>query len=172
MERSKLLSCKKSCVRPATVADLASIADIENREIAENWAHFGTESVSLDETQRAFDAAKHRYLWLVAEVESKVVGFARAGPWKTRGGYRWTCEIGVYVSPEFHGQGVGKALYAELFPALEQAGLKSIIAGIALPNPASVRLHEAFGMKHIGTFPECGFKFDRWIDVGYWVKRI
>ncbi len=99
---------------------------------------------------------------------SQLIGFARSGPWKTREAYSQTCEIGVYVRPEFHGKGVGKALYAALLPALRECGFRTVLAGIALPNPASVRLHESFGMTHFGTMHKVGYKFGQWWDVGYW----
>ncbi len=159
-------------VRPAHERDVASIIDITNREIREGTAHFGTAEDSVDDGLRLFEARCH-YPWFVAvDPDDRVIGFARAGRWDARGGYDWTTMIAVYVKPERHGGGVGRSLYAELFPAVEALGLRTIIAGIALPNPASVRLHESFGMVYAGVFPRAGFKHGRWIDVAYWVRHL
>ena len=159
-------------VRPATVDDLAAIVRIENEAIDNGFAHFGSSHVTLDETRRAFELAHERYPWYVAEIDGAIVGFARCGPWKTREAYRWTTEVGVYVDPEWQGKGIGKALYQEIFPAMERAGFHTILAGIALPNDASIRLHESFGMTPIGTLPQVGFKLGEWRDVGYWAKTL
>lgn len=181
-------------VRVAEAGDVGAISAILNREIAEGVAHFGARRGDVSEVAKDFDAAQRgvrfesendaacpsfvaRYPWLVAvEADATgseaVIGFARAGAWKTREAYAWATEIGVYIRPEFQGRGAGKALYAELFPRLKAAGFRCIVAGIALPNDASVKLHEAFGMKHAGTLPRIGFKFGVWRDVGYWVREL
>lgn len=181
-------------IRPAAAQDLAAIAEIANFEIAGGHAHFGARPVSAHDLAAELDAAEKgvrfspadlslcpaftaRYPWLVAiegtsDLPGRLIGFAKAGPWKTRESYAWTTEIGVYVEHASHGRGVGRALYDALFPALESAGFRTILAGIALPNEASVKLHEALGMKLVGTLPSVGFKHGRWRDVGYWVKRL
>jgi len=159
-------------VRPATVEDLAAIARIENEAIEHTYAHFGTTPVTAEETRRAFELAHERYPWYVAEIDGAIVGFARCGPWKTREAYRLTTEVGVYVDPGWQGKGIGKALYEQMFPAMEKAGLHTVLAGIALPNDASVRLHESFGMTHVGALPQVGFKHGEWRDVGYWAKTL
>lgn len=159
-------------VRPATEQDLSSIIRIENHAIETGFAHFGTEPVSLELAKASWEAATGRYPWLVKEVDEQVVAFARASPWKPRQAYQWTTEVGVYVEPDQQGKGFGKELYGVLFPELEQLGFQTIVAGIALPNHPSVRLHEAFGMTHVGTFPNMGFKLGEWRSVGYWVKAL
>jgi L-amino acid N-acyltransferase YncA len=155
-------------IRIATESDLEGIVAIENREIAENWAHFGTSPVSAD-SHRVAIAGRHP--WVVAVDNGLVLGFARSGSWKSREGYVDTTEIGVYVASDYQGRGVGKALYSELFPLLSERGFKTILAGIALPNPSSVRLHEAFGMRQAALFERNGFKFGEWRDVGYWIRH-
>ena len=84
-------------------------------------------------------------------------------------GYRWTAEVGVYVRPGAQGSGVGSALYTQLLPLCRDRGLHTLVAGIALPNEPSVRLHERFGFSPAGVLPFVGYKQGRWIDVGYWV---
>lgn len=159
-------------VRPATEQDLSSVIGIENHAIVTGFAHFGTEPVSLDAAKASFEAAKGVYPWLVKELDGAVVAFARASPWKPRKAYQWTTEIGVYVDPAHQGKGLGKALYVALFAELERLGFRTVLAGISLPNEPSVRLHEAFGMCHVGTLPNMGFKHGEWRSVGYWVKTL
>jgi L-amino acid N-acyltransferase YncA len=155
-------------IRPATESDLPAILEIENREIAENFAHFGQSPTTLEQGTTAFNNALGKYPWFVAELQGQIVGFARCSPWKARESYRQTAEVGVYVRPEHQGKRIGHKLYQELFPAMKEQGLRTILAGIAQPNPASNRLHESFGMKYIGTLPNVGFKFEKWISVAYW----
>jgi phosphinothricin acetyltransferase len=154
-------------VRPAGLQDLSQILEILNREIAEGYAHFGVEPQTLTEIESDFGQSEG-YPWTVSVEGDEVQGFARAVPWKSRGGYRQTCEVGVYVRPELHGRGIGKAIYAEFLPAVEARGFHTVLAGVALPNPASIRLHEGFGFRQIGTFPEVGWKLGEWRSVGYW----
>lgn len=156
-------------VRPAAEADLHGVLAVVNREIREGIAHFGLREHTLEDL-RPWLANQPRLPFLVAtDGAGGTLGYARASRWKDREAYDWAVEVGVYVRPDAQGQGVGRALYAALFPQLLALGYRSIIAGIALPNPPSVRLHESFGMKLVGTFPRVGFKHGRWIDVAYWV---
>lgn len=157
-------------VRPALPQHLQGINRIENWAVHNTVAHFGLDSVLLEETQASYDQNFARYPWFVKEEEGEVIGFARAAPWKPRAAYQWTTEIGVYVDPGHHGKGIGKELYSELLPELERRGYRCIVAGITLPNEPSVRLHEAFGMKQVADFPSMGFKNDAWHPVGYWSK--
>ena len=159
-------------VRPAETRDLAAINRIENDAIESTFAHFGLIPVSLTDTETAFANAEDVYPWVVKELEGQVVAFARATAWKPREAYRKTTEIGVYVDAEFQGKGIGKELYAHLFKDLATMGFRTILAGIALPNEPSVRLHEAFGMAHVGTLPNVGFKHGEWRSVGYWAKEL
>lgn len=159
-------------VRPANEHDLASIVRIENYAIETGFAHFGTELVTKEAAKAAWEAAEGKHPWLVKELNGDVVAFTRATLWKPRQAYQWTTEVGVYVDPAEQGKGFGKELYGFLFPELEERGFKTIVAGIALPNEASVRLHEAFGMTYVGTFPNMGFKLGEWRSVGYWVKTL
>ncbi len=106
--------------------------------------------------------------WLVAIDASRVIGYARASKWKGRSAYRFSIESTVYLAPGYSGNGIGSLLYEALIRELKESGFHVMIGGIALPNPASVALHEKFGMKQVAHFNEVGFKFDKWIDVGYW----
>lgn len=148
--------------------DFPAILSIINREILEGNAHFGTAAIEPFELESDWAQTRDRYAWLTAVRDDMVVGYARGGPWKTRGAYAWAAEVGIYVRPDSQGLGIGRLLYERLFPELRRKGLRTLIAGITLPNSPSVRLHEAMGMKPIGTFECVGFKNGQWRDVGYW----
>ncbi|MGE0067423.1 MAG: arsinothricin resistance N-acetyltransferase ArsN1 family B [Solirubrobacterales bacterium] len=106
--------------------------------------------------------------WLVAERGGEVVGYAYACPHRQRTAYRWSVDVSVYVAPGAVGQGVGRDLYAELCERLRRQGFRMAFAGITLPNPASVALHESVGFVQVGTMREVGFKAGAWRDVGWW----
>ncbi len=154
-------------VRPVEAHDLPQILDILNFEIANGFAHFGTDPMSLDALSREFQNAPD-YPWLAALDGDTVQGFVRASPWKNRGGYRQTCEVGVYVRPDLQGRGIARLIYEALLPELRAKQFHTVLAGVALPNDASIRLHENFGFRHIGTQPQVGWKLGAWRDVGYW----
>lgn len=104
--------------------------------------------------------------------DGDVIGYAYASKWKGRCAYRFAVETSVYVDSSARGAGVGTVLYEALFAALGGRGIHAAIGGIALPNEASIALHERFGMKKVAHFEQVGFKFDRWIDVGYWQRLL
>jgi L-amino acid N-acyltransferase YncA len=106
--------------------------------------------------------------WLVAEVDAKTVGYAYAGKWKARSAYRYAVETTVYLEQGQQGRGLGTELYAALLPNLRDQGMNVAIGGAALPNDASVALHEKLGFEPVGTFRQVGFKHGRWVDVAYW----
>jgi L-amino acid N-acyltransferase YncA len=111
-------------------------------------------------------AATHQFL--VAEEDGEVVGYAYACRWAERAAYDWSVETSVYVDADHQGQGVGRALYSELFDRLRAQGFRIAVAGITLPNPASIGLHESMGFEPIGALRDIGWKEGAWRDVGYW----
>jgi phosphinothricin acetyltransferase len=111
-------------------------------------------------------SATHQFL--VAEEVGEVVGYAYACRWAERAAYDWSVEVSVYVDGAHHGRGVGRALYAELFDRLRAHGFRVAVAGVTLPNPASIRLHESMGFEPIGALRDIGWKQGAWRDVGYW----
>ena len=160
-------------VRPATGADAAQIAAIYNHYIATSVITFEESPVEPDEmARRIADVQAMAFPWLVAEREGAVAGFAYGNKWKVRAAYRHSSEITVYVRTGLLASGVGSSLYAELLPMLKGIGIHAAIGGIALPNDASVRLHEKLGFRKVAHFEEVGFKFNRWVDVAYWQKRL
>jgi phosphinothricin acetyltransferase len=110
--------------------------------------------------------------WLVAEDDKEIVGYAYATRWHDRSAYRYTVEVSAYLANTACSKGWGTQLYTALFEVLRRLDIHVVIAGIALPNQASVALHEKFGMEKVANFSEVGFKFGRWIDVGHWQVRL
>ena len=158
-------------IRGAVAADGVVLAHIYNHYILNSVVTFEEAIVSAaDMTARVAEVSAARLPWLVAEGSGGVVGFAYASRWKGRCAYRYSVETTVYLEPSAAGQGLGTALYAALIARLKELGCHAMIGGIALPNAASVALHEKFGMRQVAHFAEVGFKFGRWVDVGYWQK--
>lgn len=159
-------------VREAIADDFVAIAEIYNHYISETVVTFEVDPVSADEMRSRYDRViEHGFPWLVAVVDdAAVAGYAYAAPWHQRAAYRFSAEITVYLSPNHTGRGIGSTLYADLIDRLIAKGIHTIIGGVALPNPASVALHEKFGMQRAAYYRQVGFKFDRWIDVGYWQR--
>lgn len=155
-------------IREARDDDFDTIAAITNHYIANTTIHFAYGAVTPEEL-RAQRTARHPFL--VAEEEGHVIAYAKAGVWRTRDAYAWTPELGVYVSHAARGRGVGRAIYTALLDACERAGFRSVVAGITMPNEASVKLHEALGFEYVGTFRDAGWKHETWNDVAWYQKR-
>jgi len=111
--------------------------------------------------------------WLVAVDENRrVIGYAYASRHRERAGYRWSVDLTAYVDPEWRGRGVGKALYGDLVPTLRRQRFVNAYAGIGLPNPASVGLHESIGMSLVGVYEKVGWKLGQWVDVAWYGMRL
>jgi L-amino acid N-acyltransferase YncA len=160
-------------IRAATAADAAAIARIYNPYVRETVITFEEAEVKADEmASRIADVAAASLPWLVREVDGRLTGYAYATRWKARSAYRFSVETTVYADREQLGAGAGTALYEALFEELRKREVNAVIGGIALPNERSVALHEKFGMKKVAHFEQVGFKFGRWVDVGYWQTRL
>lgn len=160
-------------IRASDPSDAAGIAAIYNHYITGTVVTFEEEPLPPAEiAHRMAGVRSASFPWLVAEQGGRVVGYAYATPWRPRAGYRFSAEITVYLAPDCGGRGIGSRLYAELFPLLEARGIHAVMGGIALPNEASVALHEKFGLRKVAHFEQVGFKFGRWIDVGYWERTL
>jgi phosphinothricin acetyltransferase len=129
---------------------------------------FETAPPSPEEMARRIETTLAQYPWLVALVDTRVAGYAYAHAFAQRQAYSWSVETSIYVDSEFRGMGIGRALYDELLGTLRKQGYCRAFAGIALPNAASVALHEAAGFTHIGTYRKVGWKMGAWHDVGWW----
>ncbi len=152
-------------VRLAHPGDVEVIRAIRNRAIEHSTALWTRTPQSPAEGVAWLAAHLARGSAFVAEAEGEVVGFAVYGPWRELDGFRHTVEDSVYVREGRHGLGVGSALLTALIASAREAGHHVMIAGIEAENTASVRLHERFGFRHVGTVPEVGTKFGRWLDL-------
>lgn len=153
----------------ANDADSAAIALIYNHYIENSTVTFEQKSLTDQEMLQRIQAIRQAALpFLVLEQQGQVLGYAYASPWRSRIGYRFSVESSVYLSPYSAGLGYGSLLMQQLLQQLTQAGYHAVMAGIALPNAASVALHEKFGMTKVAHFSEVGTKFGQWLDVGYW----
>ncbi len=155
-------------IRLAAAGDFETIAAITNHYIRHTAVHFGAEDVPADALRTLWRDGVDRYPWLVTERDGAVVGYAKAGEFRSRAAYRWTTETGIYFAADQAGQGLGTPLYRRLLDVLRAQGFHTAIGGITLPNPVSVRLHERLGFQHWGTVAHAGRKFDAWHDVGFW----
>jgi L-amino acid N-acyltransferase YncA len=152
-------------IRDATGDDLDAIETIYAREVREGFASFEAEPPPRSRWARKLESTETGDHLLVAETGGIVVGYAYSSSYRPRPGYRHTRETSVYLAPSAQGRGLGRKLYDELLARLRTDRVHVALAGVALPNPASVRLHESVGFEHLGTMREVGRKFDRWIDV-------
>jgi L-amino acid N-acyltransferase YncA len=155
-------------IRAVTSTDAAAIASIYNHYVEQTVITFEETPVSAAVIAQRIEAVTAGYPWFVDERDGVVVGYSYATRWHERCSYRLSVETTVYVDARRHRRGAGTALYAALLDALRSRGYHAAVGGIALPNPASVALHEKLGFRKVAHFVEIGRKFDRWIDVGYW----
>src|SRR2546422_1944005 len=164
----------KPAVRPATEEDLNRLNDIYNHYVLETHFTFDVEPMTLEARQEWFShyGPAGRYRLFVAVAESTVVGYACSSRHRAKPGYDASIETTVYLAPEVVGHGVGSQLYDELFRSLRDEDVHRAYAGIALPNQASIALHERFGFKRVAHFTEQGRKFDRYWDVGWYEKPL
>jgi phosphinothricin acetyltransferase len=155
-------------VRVATAADAAAVADIYGHYVTHTAISFEESPPSPTEMAARIAATLKNHPFLVYDAGNGVIGYAYASPHVTRAAYRWSCNVSAYVALGNARRGMGRALYGELLDILKAQGFHSAFAGVALPNEASVGLHEAMGFQHLGTYREVGFKHGRWHDVGWW----
>jgi L-amino acid N-acyltransferase YncA len=155
-------------IRPAQQDDATAVAAIYAPYVNDTAVSFETEAPSVTTMARRISETLETHPWLAAERGSTVVGYAYTSRHSQWAAYRWTVDVTVYVRAQEHRSGVGRALYLVLLTMLREQGFRSAFAEIVLPNPGSVRLHEAAGFKHIGIHKDIGFKLGRWHDIGYW----
>lgn len=160
-------------IRSATPADAAAIAGIYNHYITDTIVTFEETTVTGDEmAERIAAVLADGHPWLVAEEQGVVLGYAYASTWKGRCAYRFTLETTVYLRHGASGRGMGSALYAALLARLREMNIHVAVGCLALPNEDSVRLHEKLGFRKVAHFTEVGYKFERWLDVGFWELRL
>ena len=155
-------------IRLAEEADLEQFAEIVNHYIETTAINFHDRPQSEDDWEATWQVLHERYPFIVADKDGVLGGIAYASPWKLRGAYDWTCEVTVYVRAGHERQGIGRALSARMLEILQAQGYRAVVAVIALPNDASVALHESLGYEHAGTLRNLGFKLGAWRDVSFW----
>ena len=167
------MAALKYAVRPATLDDLQALTDIYNYYVVHTAITFDVGPFAAHDRRRWFDdhSGSGRYRLLVA-VDSRGdrLGYATTSRWRPKAAYDTTVEASVYCHPDAIGRGCGAALYRALFDAIAAEDVRTIVAGVSLPNPASIRLHERFGFQLVGVFHGVGRKFDKYWDVA-WFER-
>jgi phosphinothricin acetyltransferase len=153
-------------IRKVHLTDAAAICDIYNYYVKNTIITFEEELVTEAEMKDRINSAS--LPWLVFEEGNKIIGYAFTSEWKSRCAYKFTVECSVYLDHKYNGKGIGTQIYSKLLYELKELKYHTIIAGIALPNETSVMFHEKFGFEKVAHFKKIGFKFNKFIDVGYW----
>jgi L-amino acid N-acyltransferase YncA len=161
-------------IRPASAADIPAITAIYAHAVKYGTATFETEPPSDEEMADRFRAlAEGGFPYLVAATGGNVMGYAYAGPYRTRIAYRYSLENSIYVAPDCHRHGIGRALMDELLSEADIRGFRQMIAVIGdSQQVASIALHRAAGFNLVGTLRAVGFKFGRWLDTVLMQRRL
>jgi phosphinothricin acetyltransferase len=158
-------------IRKAKETDAHAIALIYNHYIVHSTTTFEEKEVNGQLILERLNKSK-KHPWWVYEQEGVVLGYAFSTKWKPRSAYRFTVESSVYVAPKQQQKGIGTLLYSKLINALKKEGFRIILGRISLPNDQSISFHEKLGFQKVGQLESVGYKFNRWIDVGYWELKI
>lgn len=159
-------------IRLATTADAAPLQAIYAPIVTGTVISFELTPPTVEEMADRIRKTIPAYPWLVLERDGRILGYAYAGAHRARPAYRWSVDVSVYVAEAGRRQGIGRALYERLLVLLQRQGYQAAFAGIALPNAASVALHQAVGFTPLGVYRDVGFKLGAWHDVGWWQRRI
>ena len=159
-------------LRLANAGDAQAIADIYAPIVRDTFISFETQAPDAAEMRRRIEHTLPDFPWLIREIDGRVAGYAYASRHRERLAYRWSVDVSCYTHADHRRRGVGAALYRALLEILRRQGFVNAYAGIALPNEASVALHEAVGFKPIGVYAKVGYKHGAWRDVGWWAREI
>ncbi|MEB8433430.1 GNAT family N-acetyltransferase [Cocleimonas sp. KMM 6892] len=160
-------------IRSVTTDDAAAICEVYNYYIENTCISFEYDPVSVEEMTRRISATTESYPWIVYEQQGKIIGYAYANKYAVREAYKGTLEVTIYTENGNGEKGLGTKLYQHLFDLIDNTtSAHTLMSIIALPNEASVKLHEKLGFEKAGHFKEVGFKFDQWVDVGHWQKML
>jgi L-amino acid N-acyltransferase YncA/putative methionine-R-sulfoxide reductase with GAF domain len=152
-------------IRDAVPADAAACARIYARYVTDTVISFEARPPTPSEVRCRMEQA---HLWLIAEEDGEVCGYAHGSPHREREAYGWAADVSIYLAAQHHRRGLGRRLYARLFDGLRDRGACTLCAGIALPNPASEALHRGMGFEEVGTYRRIGYKLGRWVDVRWY----
>jgi L-amino acid N-acyltransferase YncA len=157
-------------VRQVRSEDAEQLTAIYNYYIETSGVTFEEDKIASSEMRFRIEKinVKNNFPFLVYEEEGQIKGYAYATTFRERVAYRFSVESTVYVAKEHFSKGIGRILYAALLGELKKGDCHSVIGVITLPNEPSVKLHESFGFKKVGHFTEVGYKFEQWMDVGFW----
>jgi L-amino acid N-acyltransferase YncA len=155
-------------IRPVQLSDAQALAEIYNPYIRDTTITFEEDSVTAEEMEGRITKVTMSYPWLVWDEGGRILGYAYGSVWRARPAYRHSTETAIYLAMDQRGQGGGTRLYKALLDELRRRGFHMAVGGLALPNEPSIRLHERLGFKKVGHIHEAGWKFEHWIDVGFW----
>lgn len=155
-------------IRQVKLEDAAQVAEVYNYYIQNTHHTFENEPLSADEMEKRIAATMENHPYLVAEEDGEILGYAFASQFRLREAYEFSAEVSIYVRNEAKQRKIGTQLYVQLFDQLAETDVHAIVAGIALPNDASINFHERLGFEKVAHFKAIGYKLGRWIDVGYW----
>ena len=168
MSREPEESEAPAIIRLAEERDAGEISAIYAPTVTDTIISFEVEPPTVDEMRQRIKETMRRFPWLVCERGGRIAGYAYAGPHHSRAAYQWSADVSAYVHEGERRTGVGRALYTSLISLLHLQGYYNAYAGISLPNPASLGLHEAMGFKPVGVYHGVGYKLGAWHDVGWW----
>ena len=157
-------------IRIAEERDAQAIADVYAPAVTDRATSFELTPPDAAEMKRRIITVLPQYPWLVCESSETVVGYVYATAHRERAAYRWSVDVAAYVGTDAHRRGIARALYSALFEILALQGYRNAYAGITLPNPASVAMHEAMGFERVGIYHRVGYKMGKWHDVA-WFER-
>ena len=158
-------------IREAKSKDAKAIASIYNHYILNSTISFEENPVNENIIIRRINSSEQNKWWIY-ESADELLGYAYSTSWKPRTAYRYTVESSIYLKPNNFRNGIGTALYTKLLESLKKEGFRRVLAGISLPNYSSVLFHENFGFEKVGQLEAVGYKFKKWIDIGYWELKI
>ena len=160
------------CIRLASSHDASMLHAIYIPFVSNTPVSFELVPPTEQEMRQRIEQTLQTHPWLVCEERGEILGYAYASQHRTRQAYQWSVDVSAYVHEQWRGKGIGKALYTSLFALLRLQGFYNVYAGIALPNPASVALHGAMGMRQVGIYSQVGYKLGVWHDVGWWQQSL
>jgi len=160
----------KMVIRSATPDDAADTLKIYAPFITGTCATFETEVPSVEEFRDRIEGIARVYPYLVCEIDGKIVGYAYASRHRERAAYKYTADASIYIAPGYHRRGIGKALNTRLFEMLRERGIYTVLAGVTLPNAASIGLLKSLGFTEVGVYRNVGYKLGRWLDL-MWLEK-
>ena len=155
-------------IRAVNIKDAKQLVEIYNHYVLNSIITFDEIPSTITDFIEKIKSIYKKFPFLVYEEDNEILGYAYANVWRFKPAYKHTAEITVYVKHNVHGKQIGTQLYAELLKQLKQQNFHVVIGGLTLPNEASVKLHEKFGFQQVAHFKQVGFKFNTWLDVGFW----